>query len=211
MEAASNDSQSSLSHPPRKLLIVLTGPSGVGKDAVLNRMKEAGSPLYFVTTMTTRTPRPDEKDGIEYHFVSIERFQEMIDKGELLEWARVYDNWYGAPREVVKTALDKGEDVMVKVDVQGASAIKRLLPQAVVIFLIPPTIEDLQIRLKGRNTEQSSEMALRLEKAEKEMKLISLFDYAVVNNCDEIDGTVNAINAIITAEKFRLVPREIAL
>jgi len=211
MAAASNDSQYSLSRPPRKLLVVLTGPSGVGKDAVLNRMKEAGSPLYFVTTMTTRTPRLDERNDIEYHFVSMERFQEMIDSGGLLEWARVYDNWYGVPREAVKAALDKGQDVMVKVDVQGASAIKRLLPQAVVIFLLPATIEDLRIRLKGRNTEQSREMALRLEKAEKEIKLLYLFDYAVVNRGDEIDRTVSALNAIITAEKFRLVPLEITL
>jgi len=211
MAAASNDSQHSLSRPPRKLLVVLTGPSGVGKDAVLNRMKEAGSPLYFVTTMTTRTPRLDERNDIEYHFVSMERFQEMIDSGGLLEWARVYDNWYGVPREAVKAALDKGQDVMVKVDVQGASAIKRLLPQAVVIFLLPATIEDLRIRLKGRNTEQSREMALRLEKAEKEIKLLYLFDYAVVNRGDEIDRTVSALNAIITAEKFRLVPLEITL
>jgi len=211
MAAASNDSQYSLSRPPRKLLVVLTGPSGVGKDAVLNRMKEAGSPLYFVTTMTTRTPRLDERNDIEYHFVSMERFQEMIDSGGLLEWARVYDNWYGVPREAVKAALDKGQDVMVKVDVQGASAIKRLLPQAVVIFLLPATIEDLRIRLKGRNTEQSREMALRLEKAEKEIKLLYLFDYVVVNRGDEIDRTVSALNAIITAEKFRLVPLEITL
>ena len=211
MKAASDGSQSTVGPPPRNLLVVLTGPSGVGKDAVLNTMKEAGSPLCFVTTMTTRTPRPDEINDIHYHFVSIERFQRMIADGELLEWARVYDNWYGVPRESVKTALEKGEDVIVKVDVQGASTIKGLLPQAVVIFLMPPTIEDLQIRLKGRNTEQSSEMALRLGKAEKEMKLLSLFDYAVVNNGDEIDQTVAAINAIIKAEKLRFVPLEITL
>ncbi|UCH42848.1 MAG: guanylate kinase [Dehalococcoidales bacterium] len=211
MAAASNDTQSSLSPLPRKLLIVLTGPSGVGKDAVLDSMKKAGSPFCFITTMTTRTPRTDERDGIEYHFISTDRFQHMIDSNELLEWARVYDNWYGVPKKAVKTALDKGEDVMVKVDVQGASAIKRLLPQAVVIFLMPPTMEELQIRLKGRNTEQNSEMALRLDKAEREMKLLPLFDYVVVNNCDEIDRTVAAINTIITAEKFRVVPREINL
>ena len=135
----------------------------------------------------------------------------MIEGGELLEWAKVYDNWYGVPREAVKRGLDSGEDVMVKIDVQGASTIKKILPEAVFIFLMPPSLEELITRLKQRHTESPSDLALRIKTAEEEIKQLPLFDYIVVNKWDEIDLAVSGIKAIITAEKCRVNPREIAL
>jgi guanylate kinase len=195
----------------KPLLIVLSGPSGAGKDAILNRMKKSGYPAEFITTITTRPQRAEEKNNIDYHFVSVESFQKMIENKELLEWANVYGNWYGVPKEPVKRALDRGQDVIVKVDVQGAATIKKTIPQAVFIFLVPPSMEELATRLKQRHTESPFDLTLRLKTAEEEMKKLPLFDYVVVNREAEIDLAVSAIEAIITAEKRRAIPMEISL
>ncbi|GAI65640.1 unnamed protein product [marine sediment metagenome] len=135
----------------------------------------------------------------------------MIERKEFLEWANVYGNWYGVPREPVKQALDKGQDIIVKVDIEGAATIKKILPQAVFIFLVPPSREELVLRLKQRHTESPFDLALRTKTAEEEIEQLSLFDYIVVNKRDEIDLAVSDIKAIITAEKCRVTPREIAL
>lgn len=211
MKEANDGSQPPFNRLTRPLFIVLSGSSGVGKDAVLARMKELGYPLNYVTTLTTRPRRPKERNKKDYHFVSMERFQEMIKNEELLEWANVYGNWYGVPREAVKQALDKGQDAVVKVDIQGAASIKKILPQALYIFLMPPSQEELFLRLRQRHTESPLDLALRLKTAEEEVKQISLFDYVVVNRWDKIDLAVADIQAIVTAEKCRVVPREITL
>jgi len=195
----------------RPLFIVLSGPSGIGKDAILTRMKESGYPLEYITTVTTRPRRARERDNVDYHFISTESFQEMISGNELLEWANVYGNWYGVPKGPVKQALDKGQDTIVKVDIQGAATIKKILPQAVFIFLMPASMEELAIRLKQRQTESPSDLSLRTKTAEEEIKQLSLFDYTVMNKQDEIDLAVSEIKAIITAEKCRVAPREITL
>jgi len=148
---------------------------------------------------------------MDYHFISGEEFQEMVKHNDLLEWANVYGNWYGVPRKPVKQALDRGRDTIVKVDVQGAATIKKILPQAVFIFLTPPSIEDSVLRLKKRRTESPSDLALRTKTAEEELKQLSVFDYIVFNRQDEIDRAVSAIGAIIAAEKCRVTPREITL
>ena len=197
--------------PTSPLLIVLSGPSGAGKDAVLSRMKETGYPLKYITTLTTRPQRTTERDNIDYHFVSTEEFQEMISGNELLEWANVYGNWYGVPKQPVKQALDAGQDTIVKLDTQGAATIKKILPQAVFIFLIPPSMEEIIMRLKQRHTESAFDLALRLKTAEEEIKQLPLFDYVVVNKRGEIEHAVSEIEAIITAEKCRVNPREITL
>jgi guanylate kinase len=197
--------------PPKPLLIVLSGPSGVGKDAVLSRMRELRYPLEFITTMTTRPRRASERDHIDYHFVSPAKFQEMIKRNELLEWANVYGNWYGVPREPIKQALERGQDTMVKVDVQGAATLKKLVPQAVFIFLMPPSLEELMLRLKLRHTESSFDLALRTKTAAEEIKKLPFFDYVVYSRRDEIDRAVADIMAIITAEKCRVKPREVSL
>lgn len=211
MKKAAHRNQPPFNLPTRPLLIALSGPSGVGKDAVLTRMKELGCPLKYITTLTTRPRRPSERNNVDYRFVSMDRFQEMIESKELLEWAKVYDNWYGVPKEEVKQALNRGEDVMVKVDVQGAATIKKILPQAIFIFLMPPSTKELLTRLRQRHTESPSALALRLETAEEEIKQLPLFDYIVVSRWDEIDLAVSDIKTIITAEKCRVTPREIAL
>jgi len=195
----------------RPLFIVLSGPSGIGKDAILTRMKESDYPLEYITTVTTRPRRAKERDNVDYHFVSVESFQEMTAGNELLEWANVYGNWYGVPKRAVKQALDKGQDTIVKVDIQGAANIKKILPQAIFIFLTPVSMEELTIRLKQRQTESPLDLALRTKTAEKELEQLYLFDYIVVNKQDEIDLAVSEIKAIITAEKCRVTPREITL
>jgi guanylate kinase len=191
------------------LLIILSGPSGAGKDVVLTRMRELGVPLKYITTLTTRPRRPAEKDRVDYHFVTLKKFQEMMANNELLECAQVYGNWYGVPKKDVKQALDSGQDTIIKVDVQGAATIKKLLPQAVFIFLMPPSMGDILVRLKQRRTESSTDLALRLKTAKEEIKQLYLFDYVVINHWDEIDRAVSDIKAIITAEKCRVTPRQI--
>jgi len=193
----------------RPLLIVLSGPSGVGKDAVLAQVKGSGRQLYLAVTATTRPKRQGESDGEEYHFVSRERFKEMVKGGELLEWARVYGNFYGVPKRQVKEALERGCDVLVKVDVQGAATIKRTVPQALLIFLAPPSMAALEKRVRQRNTESTIELERRLATAHEEMKQQEMFDYVVVN--DRVDRAAAQINAIIAAERRREDPREVEL
>jgi|WetSurMetagenome_2_1015567.scaffolds.fasta_scaffold03343_9 guanylate kinase len=199
-----------LSHlSPRPLLIVLSGPSGAGKDAILNRMRELKCSFEFITTATTRSRRATERDNIDYHFVSVTKFKNMIENNELLEWAHVYGNYYGVPKQPVRLALERQQDVIVKVDIQGAASIKKLAPQAIFIFVITPTLEELKERLTQRKTETTMDMSLRLKTAEEELKQLYLFDYLVVNYRNRIDQAVSDINAIIRAEKCRLLPRDI--
>ena len=196
---------------PSPLLIVLSGPSGAGKDALLVRLRETDCPLEYITTLTTRARRAKERDNLDYHFVSSDKFQEMIKNNELLEWANVYSNWYGVPRQPVKTALEMGRDTIVKVDTQGAATIKRLLPQAVFVFLMPPSVVELSERLTQRRTESPFDLALRIKTAREEIEQLSLFDYVIVNRRGEIDRAVAQIEAIITAEKCRAKPRGLVL
>jgi guanylate kinase len=199
-----------ISLPSKPLLIVLSGPSGAGKDAILSRMKKSGSPARFITTVTTRPRRAEEKNNVDYHFVSVEGFKKMLKNKELLEWANVYGNWYGVPKALVKQALAKGQDIIVKVDIQGAATIKKIVPQAVFIFIAPPSMKALLRRLSERQTESPFDLALRLKTAGEEMKKLPLFDYAVVNRQGKIDLVVTEIEAIITAERHRVKPREIS-
>ena len=211
MKKASYESQAPFHLPRRSLLIVLSGPSGTGKDAVLSRMKELGCPLEYIVTVTTRPKRARERNNVDYHFVSTEKFQEMVKSNELLEWANVYSNWYGVPKQPIKQALGKGQDIIVKVDTQGAATIKKVLPQSVFIFLTPPSMEELTLRLKQRHTESPFDLALRLKTAEEEIKQLPLFDYVVMNQRDDIDQAISDIKAIITTEKCRTSPRKIML
>lgn len=190
---------------------MLSGPSGVGKDMVLTRMKELGRPLHYTVTATARPQRETEKDGIDYHFLSPAKFEEMIARGELLEWAKVYGHYYGVPREQVKQALERGLDVIIKVDVQGAATIKEAAPQAILLFLTAPSMEELEERLKQRKTESGIDLNLRLEMASEEMKRLPFFDYVVVNRQNQVDHAVAAIDAIIRAEKCRVNPRVVEL
>ncbi|MBE0430564.1 MAG: guanylate kinase [Dehalococcoidia bacterium] len=196
------------SHP---LLIVLSGPSGVGKDAVLTRMHQLKRPFHYVVTATTRRRRATERDGVDYHFLSRKRFQRMIDEGRFLEWAEVYGNYYGVPKDEIVTALAKGVDVVVKVDVQGAATIKEVLPQAVFIFLRPPSVQTQEERLRKRHSESSADLALRLERAKEEMASVPMFDYMLTSHQHELDRVVSQIDAIVAAEKSRVKPRIVEL
>jgi guanylate kinase len=193
----------------KPLLIVVSGPSGAGKDAVLARVKGSVQPLYFAVTATTRPLREGESDGAPYHFVSRERFKAMVEGGELLEWAEVYGHLYGVPKRQVKEALEQGHDVLVKVDVQGAATIKSVVPQALLIFLAPPSMAALEERLRDRNTESAAELERRIATANEEMMQQEMFDYVVVN--DQVDLAAAQIDAIITAEKRRVRPRAVNL
>ena len=187
----------------RPLLVVLSGPSGVGKDAVLERMKRLGSPYHFAVTATTRPMREGEREGEHYHFVARAEFERMIAHGELLEWAEVYGNLYGVPRAQVDRALSEGRDVLVKVDVQGAKTIRGLDPEAVLVFLAPPSMEELARRLTSRATEAEDAMRRRLREAEAEMEAAARFDHVVVNRRDRLDVAVRQIEALTADERRR--------
>ena len=196
---------------PSPLLVVISGPSGVGKDATLKRMKEMGYPFHFVVTTTDRPPRPDEVDGVDYCFVSTGEFDRMIQNDELLEHATVYGQHKGIARAQVQPALDSGQDVVLRLDVQGAATIRRLVPEAVLIFLTCESEVALTERLKRRRTESEAALRDRLAIVRQEMERISEFDYVVVNYTAHPDETVRAIGAIIKAEKCRVWQRELNL
>ena len=195
--------------PP--LLIILSGQSGVGKDTVISRMRETGRLFQYVVTVTTRPRRTKEKDGEDYHFLSMEKFQQMIDESRFLEWANVYGNYYGVPKDEITKALSKGIDVIVKVDVQGAATIKKILPHAVFIFLRPPSMEELERRLRQRSSESSVDLELRLGQAKEEIKRLSLFDYVITSHEGKLDGVISQIDAITIAEKCRAQSRILKL
>lgn len=193
------------------LLVIISGPSGAGKDSVIRRMRELGFPFHFVVTMTTRPPRPGEVNGKDYIFVSEEEFESLLQRGGFLENAIVYGHRYGVPREQIKKALESGKDVVMRVDVQGARTLRHLIPEAVFIFLIPSSEEELIQRLKARHTEDEEALKLRLARAREEMRSLEEFDYVVVNANGLLDEAVQKIMAIITAEKCRTKPRKIYL
>lgn len=197
--------------PPPNLLLVVSGSSGAGKDTVIERMKQLRLPISHVVTATTRQQRQNEIDGIHYHFLSVERFHQMVAQDEMLEWAKVYENYYGVPRFAVADALKTGKDVVVKVDVQGAATIRRTVPGAVLIFIQPPSMDELERRLRSRKSESSAEIAVRLGKAVDEYAQLELFDYVLTNHDDRLDEVVDQVKAIITAERLRVKPRRVEL
>ena len=200
-----------IDRPTPALLVVLTGPSGVGKDVTLQRMRELGVPFHYVVTVTTRDKRQGEIDGVHYNFVTRQAYEAMKAKGELLEDSEVYGNYYGVPRSEVLEPLRRGEDVIMKPDVQGAAKVKALEPGAIFIFLAPPSMEELARRLFYRKTEDLDELRTRLTVARQEMQALRDFDYVVVNHHRRLDETVEAIKTIIRAEKHKVHPCRIRL
>jgi guanylate kinase len=197
--------------PAQALLIVLSGPSGAGKDSVVQRIKARGLPFHFVITATTRPRRPDEVDGVNYFFVTRERFSEMVERGELLEHAMVYEECKGIPKGQVRQALATGKDVLMRIDVQGAETIREMCPEALLIFLRTRTEEELIARLKRRKTETPESLGLRIATARKELQRIDLFDYFVVNADGELEAAVDTVLAIVEAEHHRTHPRQVRL
>jgi guanylate kinase len=196
---------------PSPLLIVISGPSGVGKDVTLQRMKELGYPFCFVVTTTDRLPRPGEVDGVDYFFVNTAEFERMIQNDELLEYAIVYEQYKGVSKAQVRRALASGQDVVMRLDVQGAATIRQLVPEAVLVFLSCESEAELVARLTARRTESEESLRARLTIARQEMERLPEFDYVVINRTDQLDETVEAIRAIIIAEKCSVRQREISL
>ena len=193
------------------LLVVISGPSGVGKDSVLRGLKERGLPFRFVPTMNTRPRRPDEVDVVDYHFASTEEFVTLLEQGELLEHAVVYGDYKGIPKQPIREALHSGQDVVLRVDVQGAATLKRLIPEAVFIFLTAPNEEELVARLLNRKTESPESLRIRVATTREELQRIPEFDYVVVNHADRLEEAVQNVIGIIRAEHCRVHPRVVKL
>jgi guanylate kinase len=195
--------------PP--LLVVISGPSGVGKDALIRLMKKCGLPFHFVVTATTRPKRPDEVDGTNYIFVSMSEFADMIERQELLEYAIVYGDYKGIPKQQVRDALASGKDVIMRLDVQGAATVRRLAPEAILIFLSAPSEEELTTRLQSRKTESTGQLRIRIATSRQEMKRLNEFDYVVVNHQNRLDEAMAQVMSIIQAERCRTHPRRVTL
>ncbi|KEO81960.1 guanylate kinase [Tumebacillus flagellatus] len=181
------------------LLIVLSGPSGAGKGTVCKAMLPTMKTTHYSVSCTTRAPREGEVEGVNYFFKTVEQFQTMIAGDELLEWAEVYTNYYGTPRQYVEDTLNAGENVLLEIDIQGALQVKKKFPNGVFIFLIPPSLEELKTRIVGRGSETEESLNIRFGAAAEEMSYISEYDYVVVN--DEVEKAAERIRAIITAEQ----------
>lgn len=200
-----------IEQPAEPLLVVISGPSGVGKDTVLDHMKHRGLPFHFVVTATTRPIRPGEVEGEDYFFVEEQEFLDMIDRGELIEHALVYNDHKGVPRQQIREAMDSGQDVVMRVDVQGAKTIRALAPAALLIFLTAGNEEELARRLRKRRTESEADLQRRLATAKEELGYLNVFDYAVLNADSQVDVAVDTILAIIEAEHHRVDPRRVEL
>lgn len=185
------------------LLVVISGASGVGKDAVVRNMKKRGYPFHFVVTATDRPPRPEEVAGVDYFFYTTAQFEHMIAAGELLEHARVYSQYKGVPKESIWQALTSGVDAIMRVDVQGARTVKGLIPAAVTIFLSCESEQELIMRLRQRRTDSEEQLQRRLATAREEMSHMPEFDYVVINPHDSPDDAVDDIGAIMRAEHCR--------
>ena len=183
------------------LLIIISGPSGVGKDAVLERMRQYHKPWYFIVTATTRPKRLGEIDGVDYIFMSKGRFQELLDQDGFLEYANVYGRYYGVPQTQIQDAFKSGQDVIVKTDVQGARTLRSKVSDALLIFLAPPDMEELERRLRTRKSETESDLEQRIQTAFSEMASKSEFDHVVVNHTNSLEVTVRNIEQIIDHEK----------
>ena len=189
---------------PAPLLLIISGPSGVGKDTVLDAMRAAGLAFHFVVTSTSRPPRPGEVDGEDYVFVSRDEFERMIAHDELIEYALVYDQYKGIPKKHVRQALASGQDVVMRLDVQGAETVKSLIPEAISVFLIAPSLEILEQRLRARRSDTPAQIQTRLDKAQAEMEALAHFDYAVPNRDGQVERAVADIEAILRAERLRV-------
>ncbi len=182
------------------LLLVISGPSGVGKGTIINSLLEDENIAYSVSA-TTRAPRPGEVDGVNYHYITKAEFKTLIDNGDVLEYAEYTGNYYGTPRKFVEQKLNEGKSVVLEIETCGAMQIKKKMPEAVLIFICPPSLEELESRLRGRGTETEEVILRRLETARNEIKLIPEYDYAVVNENGGWEKAARDLKDIVNAEQ----------
>lgn len=185
----------------RGLLIIVTGPSAVGKGAICQALLKRTSQVRFSVSVTTRAPRPGEADGVQYFFISHAEFMRRRDADELLEWAEVYGNWYGTPRAAVAEATGRGDDIILDIDIVGATAVRERFPEALSVFVIPPSMAELAARIRKRGTEDPEAVQRRLNEAPRWIREGLKYDYVLVN--DDLDGAVERLQAVIVAEKCR--------
>ncbi len=188
---------------PRTLLVVVSGPSAVGKDSIVDALVLRGLPITAAITATTRKPRPGERHAVDYYFVSDDAFSRMADEDELLEWAEVYGNRYGVPKTQVREALQRGNSVVVRTDIQGVDNIRRVEPTAVTIFVAPPSIDSLEARLRARGGVGDDDIERRLSAAREEMRRVDSFDYRIVNEDNDLDSAVDRTVEILEIESRR--------
>ncbi len=186
----------------RGILIVVSGPSGAGKGTVCKELLREDPSLRLSISATTRKPRIGESEGVNYFFFDKQKFEKMVEEDQFLEWAEVYGNYYGTPKAFVESQLESGNDVILEIDIQGAMKARQKYSDGVFIFIVPPSMGELEKRIKGRATETSEEIKLRFAKAATEMKYISKYDYIVVN--DEVNKAAHKVLAILTAEKCKV-------
>jgi guanylate kinase len=187
------------------LLLVVSGPSGVGKGTICKALLKLRDDIHISVSVTTRPPRNGEKEGVNYFFKSQSEFEDMIQRGELLEYAKVYDNYYGTPKAFVMEQLEKGIDVLLEIDIQGALQVKGQYPEGVFVFILPPSMEELRNRIIGRGTETAEAIDKRFTAAYNEIDLLENYDYYVFN--DRVDLATARLISIVEAERLRILPR----
>jgi len=183
------------------LLLVISGPSGAGKGTICKEIMSKHPHISYSVSATTREPRKGEVDGVNYHFLSKERFEEMLQRGDFLEWAKVYDNYYGTPKEKVMKYLKEGEDIVLEIDIQGALQIKQDFPDGIFIFIVPPSLEELKERIVNRGTDSEEVIKKRLSSVHEELGYVDKYDYVILN--DDVENAAKKMESIILAEKCR--------
>jgi guanylate kinase len=198
---------------PGAQVVIISGPSGVGKDTIIEAMQRRTPPhpRHYVITVTTRERRPSEVAGVSYHFLTLPEYARLRDEDGLLEASEVHGNWYGTPRDQVQSAVAAGHDAILKIDVQGAHKVRQKVRDALLIFVVPPSLDELQARLRGRSTETAADLERRIRDAEYELSRAADYDHVVVNETDQIDRTAEAIDAIIAAEHERHPDRRVVV
>lgn len=183
------------------LLVVVSGPSGSGKGTILNLLMKQNDKVRSSISATTRKPREGEADGVNYFFKSIDEFQEMIKKQELIEWVEYCNNYYGTPRAYIENTKNQGFDVILEIEVEGAVNIKKKYPDCVLVFILPPSFDELKKRIENRGTENDKVIEQRLERAKKEIEYIKYYDYVIIN--DVLQDAVDNLNSILKSERFK--------
>jgi guanylate kinase len=186
----------------RGIVLVISGPSGSGKGSILSKIKEEDKKIVYSVSATTRLPRENEIDGLHYHFKTIEQFEKLIKNGEFIEWVSFCGNYYGTPLRQIKDSIDEGKDILLELEVEGAKKIKENIPESVLVFVMPPSYDELKSRISNRGTESKDSLKMRMESALNEIRVAKDYDYVIIN--DEIEEATKSLNALLLAEKLKV-------